>query len=275
MSTCGPAAQLDRNRPWRETEGRIINVFGRVAADATIGTARSEMEGIARRLAATYPFNRNTSVIVTPLREVLTGQVRTAVLVLFAGVGVLLAIACFNVANMLLARTASRQHEIAIRASLGAGRWAIARSMLVESVLLAGVGGALGLGLARGSLDALLAVAPANMLGVSERFIDRRVLIYAFGVSLASGAIAGLAPAILFARRSMADALRTRSSNIGHAPRVRQGLVVVQVAMTVVLLCGAGVLVRTLITLDRVPMGFDAHDVLTMSVAVSPTAIYR
>jgi putative ABC transport system permease protein len=264
------AAQLDRNRPWRETDGRIINVVGRLAVGATIDAGRSEMEAIARRLAATYPFNKNTSVIVTPLREVLTGQVRTAVLVLFAGVGVLLAIACFNVASMLLARSAARQREIAIRVALGAGRWAIARSMLVESLLLAGGGGAFGLCLARGSLDALLAVAPASMLGVSELFIDRRVLIYAFGVSLGTGAIAGLAPTILFARRSMADALRTRGSSVGHAPRVRRGLVVVQVAMTVVLLCGAGVLVRTLIALDRAHIGFDAHDVLTMSVAVSP-----
>jgi putative ABC transport system permease protein len=264
------ASQLDRTRPWRETEGRVIDVVGRLAADATIGTARSEMEGIARRLAAMYTFNKNTSVTVTPLREVLTGQVRTSVLVLFAGVGVMLAIACFNVANMLLARAASRQREIAIRASLGAGRWAIARSVLVESLLLAGAGGALGLALARGSLDALLAVAPTNLLGVSELFIDRRVLIYAFGLSLATGAVAGLVPTTLFARRSMADALRTRGSKAGHAPRVRQALVVVQVAMTVVMLCGAGVLVRTLIALNRAPMGFDAHDVLTMRVAVSP-----
>src|ERR671935_1825407 len=265
------AYQLDRNRPWRETtDGRFIHVVGRVADDATIDMARSEMEGIARRLAATYPFNKDTSVTVTPLREVLTGQVRTSVLVLFAGVGVLLAIACFNVANMLLARSASRQREIAIRASLGAGRWAIARSLLVESLLLAGVGGAVGLGLARWSLDALLAVAPTNLLGVSELFIDRRVLIYAFGLSLATGAIGGLASTILFARRSMADALRTRGSKTGHAPRVRQALVVLQVAMTVVLLCGAGVLVRTLLALDRAHMGFDPHDVLTMNVAVSP-----
>jgi putative ABC transport system permease protein len=264
------ASQIDRTRPWRETGGRVIEVVGRLAADTTIGTARLEMEGIARRFAAMYTFNKNTSVTVTPLREVLTGQVRTTVLVLFAGVGVMLAIACFNVANLLLARAASRQREIAIRASLGAGRWAIARSVLVESLLLAGAGGALGLGFARWSLDALLAVAPTNMLGVFELFIDRRVLIYAFGVSLATGAIAGLAPTILFARRSMADALRTRGSEGGHAPRVRQALVVVQVAMTVVLLCGAGVLVRTLIGLNRAHLGFDAHDVLTMSVAVSP-----
>jgi len=265
------AFQLDRQRPWRETEGRIIEVVGRIADGATIATARSEMEGIARRLAATYAFNKNSNVTLTPLREVLAGQVRTSVLVLFAGVAVLLAIACFNVASLLLARSAARQREFAIRASLGAGRWAIARSLLLESLLLAGVGGALGLGVARGSLDALLAVAPTNLLGVSELFIDRRVLIYALGLSLATGAIAGLAPTILFARRSMADALRTRGAKAGHAPRVRQALVVVQVAMTVILLCGAGVLVRTLIALDREPMGFDAHDVLTMSVAVSPT----
>jgi len=108
--------QLDRNRPWRETtDGRFIHVVGRLADGATIGTARSEMEGIARRLAATYAFNKNTSVTMTPLREVLTGEVRTSVLVLFAGVGVLLAVACFNVANMFLARSASRQCEIAIR----------------------------------------------------------------------------------------------------------------------------------------------------------------
>jgi hypothetical protein len=178
-----------------------------------------------------------------------------------AGVGVLLAIACFNVANMLLARSASRQREFAIRASLGAGRWAIARSVLLESLLLAGAGGALGLGLARWSLDALLAVAPTNLLGVSELFIDRRVVMYAFGLSLATGALAGLASTILFARRSMADALRTRGSKAGHAPRVRQALVVVQVAMTVVLLSGAGVLVRTLIALDRVGRTHDGERV--------------
>jgi putative ABC transport system permease protein len=265
------ASQLDRDRPWRDTtDGRFIHVVGRLAGGATIGTGRSEMEAIARRLAERFTFNRNTSVTMTPLRDVLTGQVRTSVLVLFVGVGVLLAIACFNVANMLLARSAARRREIAIRASLGAGRWAIARSLLVEGLLLAGAGGALGLGLARWSLDALLAMAPTGLLGVPELVIDRRVLVYAFGLSLATGAVAGLAPAILFARRSMADALRTRGSKAGHAPRVRQALVVVQVAMTVVLLCGAGVLVRTLIALDRAPLGFNAHDVLAMVVAISP-----
>jgi predicted permease len=266
------ASQLDRNRPWRDTtDGRFIHVVGRLTSGATVGTARSEMEAIARRLAERFTFNRNTSVTVTPLREVLTGQVRTSVLVLFAGVGVLLAIACFNVANLLLARSASRHREIAVRASLGAGRWAIARSVLLESLLLAGAGGALGLAFARWALDALVAVAPTTLLGVPELFVDRRVVMYAVGVSLATGAIAGLAPTMLFARHTLADALRTRDSKTGHAPRVRQAIVVVQVAMTVVLLCGAGVLVRTLVALNRAPLGFDARDVLTMVVAISPS----
>jgi putative ABC transport system permease protein len=264
------AAQLDRTQLWRETEGRIIHVVGRLTPGARIDAARSEMEAIARRLAAMYTFNRNTSVTMTPLREVLTGQVRTSVLVLFAGVGVLLAVACFNVANMLLARSAARHRETAIRASLGAGRWAMVQSLLVESLLLAVAGGGLGLAVARGGLDALLAAAPAHLLGVSELLIDRRILMYAFGVSLATGALAALAPTIVFARRSMTDPLRMRDSTRGHAPRVRQALVVVQVAMTVVLLCGAGVLVRTLVALDRAHPGFDAHDVLTMRVAISP-----
>src|SRR3954469_1914679 len=265
------AFQLDRTHAWREgSDGRFIHVVGRLAGGTSIGTARSEMEAIARRLAATYTFNKNTSVTVTPLREVLTGQVRTSVLVLFAGVSVLLAVACLNVANMLLARSASRQREIAVRAALGAGRWAIARSLLFESLLLAAAGGTLGLALARGCLDALLAVAPTRLLGVSELSIDRRVLMYALGLSVATGVVGGLAPAILFARRSMSNALRTRGATAGHAPRVRQALVVVQVALTVILLCGAGVLVRTLIALDRAHLGFDTHDVLTMSVAISP-----
>jgi putative ABC transport system permease protein len=171
---------------------------------------------------------------------------------------------------MLLARSTARRREIAIRASLGAGHWPIARSLLAESLLLATTGGAVGLVFARGTLDALLAVAPKNLLGVSELFVDQRVLLYAFGLSLTTGIIAALAPTLLVARRAIGDALRTRGSIGDHAPRVRQALVVAQVAMTVVLLCGAGVLVRTLIALDRAHMGFDATGVLTMRVAISP-----
>ncbi len=155
---------------------------------------------------------------------------------LYAAVGLLLSIACFNVANLLLARAASRRREIAIRTSLGAGRLAIVRQLIVESLLLAVAGGALGIALARWSLDALLAFAPADLLRVSELAVDRRVLLYAIGLSVLTGLVVGLVPAVLVARRSMNAWMRTSGSTLTQSPRVRQALVVCQVAMTVVLL---------------------------------------
>jgi hypothetical protein len=152
------------------------------------------MSGIAQRLARSYTFNKNTGVTVVPLREEVTGQVHNAVLVLYAAVGLLLSIACFNVANLLLARAASRRRRLAIRTSLGAGRLAIVRQLVVESLLLAVAGGALGIALARWSLDALLAFAPADLLRVSELAVDRRVLLYAIALSLATGLVVGPRP---------------------------------------------------------------------------------
>ena len=163
---------------------------------------------------------------------------------LYAAVGVLLSIACFNVANLLLARAASRRREIAIRTSLGAGRLAIVRQLLVESLLLAMAGGALGVALARWSLDALLAFAPPDLLRVPELSVDRRVLLYALGLSMLTGLVVGMVPALLVARQSDDGSIRARAERrVTHAPRIRQALVVCQVAMTVILLCGAGLLV--------------------------------
>ena len=140
------------------------------------------------------PFNKNTSVRLVPLREELTGQVHTSLLVLYGAVGVLLSIACFNVANLLLARPRRAAGRSRIRTSLGAGRLAIVRQLLVESLLLAVAGGALGIALARWSLDALLAFAPADLLRVPELSVDRRVLLYALGLSVLTGLLVGLVP---------------------------------------------------------------------------------
>jgi predicted permease len=189
-------------------------------------------------------------------------------------VAVLLLIACFNVANLLLARASSRMRELAVRTSLGAGRAAIVRQLLVESVLLAGVGGLLGVALARWSLDALVAFAPPDLLRVPELTVDTRVLLYALGVSLLTGALVGLAPAALVARRSIVMALRTGSTTVTHAPRVRQVLVVGQVALTVILLCGAGLLIRTIVALESATPGFDKSNLVTMDVTV-PAARYN
>jgi predicted permease len=265
------ALRLDRNQRFRETEGRSLHVVGRLGAGTTLAAARTEMEGLAQRLAATYEFNRHTSVTLVPLREELTGQVYTSLLVLYAAVGALLSIACFNIANLLLARAASRRREIAIRTSLGAGRLTIIQQQLVESLLLSVAGGALGILLARWSLDALMAFAPPDLLRVPELLVDRRVLLYAVGLSVLTGLVVGLVPAVLVARRSIVATLRTSGSGVAHSPRLRQILVVSQVAITVVLLCGAGLLFRTVIALNRANNGFDKHDLLTMDIALPPT----
>lgn len=267
------AFQLDRNQPWRERAGRFHSVVARLEPGVTMSAARAEMEGIAQRLAATYAFNKNTSVTLVPLREELTGQVHTSVLVLYGAVGVLLSIACFNVANLLLARAASRRREIAIRTSLGAGRLTVVRQLLVESLLLATAGGALGIALARWSLDALLAFAPADLLRVPELSVDLRVLLYTLGLTMLTGLIVGMVPAVLVARQSIVMSIRAGGSSVTHAPRIRQALVVCQVAMTVLLLCGAGLLLRTAIALNTSSSGFDKQDVLTMEVGL-PAARY-
>ncbi|MGH9347251.1 MAG: ADOP family duplicated permease [Vicinamibacterales bacterium] len=265
------AYRLDRNQRWRETAGRFINVVARLEEGTTIAAAQAEMEGLAQRLAATHAFNKNTTVALVPLREELTGQVSTSLVALYAAVWVLLSIACFNVASLLLARAASRHREIAIRASLGAGRLAIVRQLMVESLLLAMAGGAVGIALARWSLDLLVAFAPADLLRVLELSVDRRVLVYAVGLSVLTGVVVGLVPAILVARRSIVAALRAGGSSVTQSARVRQTLVVCQVAMTVVLLCGAGLLVQTVIALNRANSGFDKQGVLTMEIGLPGT----
>ena len=264
--------QVDRNAPWRENNsGRFINVVARVKTGTGIATARADMEQVARRLTSLHEFNKNSTARLVPLREELTGQVEASLIVLYIAVGVLLAIACFNIANLLIARAASRRQEIAIRTSLGAARGAIVRQLLVESMLLALAGGTLGVVLARASLDALVAFAPPRLLGVPELTIDARVLLYVAGLSVLTGLAAGLAPSVIVARRSIVQSLHASSSRVTHSPRIRQALVVGQVAMTVVLLCGAGLLVRTVMALNSVNHGFEQRGLLTLQFALPGT----
>ena len=265
------AGQLDRARAWRETAGRFLTVVGRLAPGSTVPAAQAEMAMIAQRLAAAHAFNKNTGVMLRPLRDALTGEVRGTLLFLYGAVGVLLAIACCNVASLLLARGASRRREIAIRISLGAGRLAIVRQLLTESLLLAAVGGVLGAVLARWSLQALTAFAPPDLLRVPTLTIDGRVLLYTMGLSGLTGLVVGLMPAWLLARESTAISVRGATSP--HAPRVRQILVIGQVAMTVMLLCGAGLFARTVIALTRAETGLNKMNVLTMATAL-PAARY-
>ena len=263
--------QLDRNAPWREAGGRFINVVARVKQGTALQTARADMEQVARRMASLHEFNKNSTARLVPLREELTGQVEASLVVLYIAVGVLLAIACFNIANLLIARAASRRQEIAIRTSLGAERAAIVRQLLVESMLLALAGGTLGIVLARSSLDALVAFAPPALLRGQELTIDARVLLYVAGLSVLTGLVAGLAPSVIVARRPIVESLYASSSRVTHSPRIRQFLVVGQVAMTVVLLCGAALLVRTVTALTSVNHGFEQQGLLTMQVSLPGT----
>jgi len=263
--------QLDRNAPWREAGGRFINVVARVKTGTALATARADMEQVARRMASLHEFNKNSTARLVPLREELTGQLEASLIVLYIAVGVLLAIACFNIANLLIARAASRRQEIAIRTSLGAQRGAIVRQLLVESMLLALAGGALGIALARSSLDALVAFAPPALLRGQELTVDARVLLYVAGLSVLTGLVAGLAPSAIVVRRPIVESLHASSSRVTHSPRIRQLLVIGQVAMTVVLLCGAALLVRTVTALTSVNHGFEQQGLLTMQVSLPGT----
>src|SRR5215469_6085569 len=263
------AFRLDRTLPWRERRGRFLPyVVGRVKDSVTPSTARREIETIAALLAQTYAFNKNTSVTVIPLREALTGEVRTSLIVLFAAVGVLLLIACFNVANLFIARSANRRREMALRTSLGAGRGAIVRQLLVESLLLALAGGAVGILVARLGAGILLTLAPRNLVQLSGIAIDRPMLFYTAGLTLSMGVLVGLAPATPAIRLGIADYLRNGGRSVTASVRLRQVLIVLQVAMTILLLCGAGLLARTLVALIRSPVGVEPRNVFTFRVEV-------
>ena len=268
------AFRLDRNLTWRQAAGRFMFVVGRMKPGISLAAARTEMETIARGLEEQHVFNKHTSATIVPMREELTGRVTSSLWVLYGGVGLLLAIACFNVASLLLARAASRGREMAIRVSLGAGRSSLLSQMVIESLMLAIAGGVLGIALARWSLDALLAFAPAGLLRVDKLFVDGRVLAYAVAVSLVTGLVIGLVPAVLLVRSSLTSWIRAGGASVTQAPRVRQALVIAQVALTVVLLCGAGLLAKTILALDSTSAGFDQRGMLTMEVQV-PTTRYN
>jgi putative ABC transport system permease protein len=215
-------------------EGRSIPGHrGARQARRTLAAAQADLDGIAERLAATYEFNKRNRVRLVPLRQELTGQVQASLLVLYAAVGVLLSIACVNVASLLLVRGARRGREIAVRTALGAGRASIVRQLLVESLLLALAGGALGIGWRTGVSTRWWRLHRRTLLRVPELTVDTRVLAYALAMSVLTGIVCGVIPAVMVGLRPIALTLRTGGVTVTHATRLRQVLVVSQVAMTV------------------------------------------
>jgi putative ABC transport system permease protein len=251
-------------------------IVGRLRDGATVEQAQAEADVIASNLAAQFPdVNKDLGIKVMPLLESLVGSMRLTLLLLFGTVGVVLLIACVNVANLLLARAVSRQREINIRVALGASRWRITRQFITESLLLALAGGALGAVLAMWGTDLIVSFSPAGITRIAETRLDARVLAFTALVSVLTGAVCGLAPALGVSRERLAEALKEggRSSTGGlRSGRARRLLVVAEVSLALVLLVGAGLLIRTLMRLQNVALGFDPRNVLTMTVAKSPSA---
>jgi putative ABC transport system permease protein len=259
----------------RTAQGRYLQVLARLKPGVSWQQADLEMKAIARRRAIDAPeLDANWTALASPLREDLVGSSRTPLLVLLGAVGFLLLIACTNVANLMLARASDRRREMAVRVALGAAPKRIVHQLLTESVMLALFGAALGVAGAWAGTRALSRMVPPKLdaAAVSGIGVDARVLVFAILVALVTGIAFGLAPALQSANRDPKDAMNEggRSGGAGsrRSGRLRAALVVVEIALAVVLLAGAGLMVRSLADLRRVPLGFDAEHVLTAGVAL-------
>jgi predicted permease len=248
-----------------------LRVFARLAPGTAPAVAQSEIDQICHSLAAAYPdTNVNMHWAVESLTEKAVGRVKTALEVLLAAVGMVLLIACANVANLALARATARKKEVAVRLSLGARRWTIARQFLVESLVLSITGGAAGLLLAFWAVAGLKTMLRSHLTGSDNVVIDAQVLLFTLAVATVTGLLFGIAPAYSASRGDVNDALKdgARGSSASGGG-VRRTLVAAEIAVALVLLIGAGLLTRSFVRLRAIDPGFDAHNVLSMTVSVA------
>ena len=252
----------------------MLFVVARLARGATLEGARAEMATVTARLEEQYPeSNKGARADVVPLHEQIVQRVEPALFVLLAAVGLVLLIACANVANLLLARASARRKELAIRVALGARRARIIRQLLTESVLLAAMGGTLGLVLTLWGMDVLLGALPSYMPRASEIGVDRRVLLFTVALSTLTGLVFGLAPAWRATKNDLNEALKEggKTSSAGGSRSMRNALVVAEVALALVLLTGAGLLIRSFRQLQQVSLGFNPENVLAVPFAMPQT----
>jgi putative ABC transport system permease protein len=265
-----PVGQLSDDPNWKE-RGNHPGLYGvaRLKPGVTIEQAQANMETIAINLERQYPdSNVGNRVRIRPLLEIFVSDVRRALWVLFAAVGFVLLIACANIANLLLARATARQKEMAIRSAMGAGRWRIARQLLTESVLLSLVGGSLGLLLARWGIDLILYVSPDAIPRAREIGMSWPVLGFTVGVSFLTGILFGLVPAIQAGVVDVHETLKETGRGTTGRHWLRSSLVVMEVASTLVLLVGAGLLIRSFYRLQKVDPGFSYEHLSSFSVSL-------
>ncbi|HXU36319.1 MAG TPA: ABC transporter permease [Blastocatellia bacterium] len=250
----------------------ILRVVAKLKSGVTLEAARAEMNAFAAQIAQQYPdTNSGVGALLVPLHEQVVGDVRLAMLVLLGAVALVLLIACANVANLLLSRAAVREKEVAIRAALGASRSRLIRQHLTESLLLAVIGGAFGLLVAFWMVDILVSFAPKGTPRLDEIAIDTRVLAFTFAIALLTGLAFGVAPALLSSRTNFNSSLKeggrdARASARGN--RVRSALVVAEVSLALMLLVGAGLLIKSFVNLQHVNPGFNAKGALRVDVGL-------
>ena len=251
-----------------------LDVYARLKPGVALEQARVEMDAISRRLEKQYPNdNDNVGIRVTPLHEETVGGIRPVLLLLFAAVGFLVFIGCANVANLLLARAATRGREISIRAAMGASRIRLIRQLLTESVLLALIGGAFGAMLAAWAIPALMTMAPPVLRGFKEIGLNRQVLAFSFGVSVLTGILFGLVPAISSSSLNPTESLKEgERGSSGGGSRRRALLIATEVGLSLVLLIGAGLLIRSFAKLTKVDPGFNPERLLIFSIGASAKA---
>src|SRR5438128_2074939 len=248
-----------------------LRVIGRLRAGATLSEARDEMRSIAAALEQQYPAsNTNQSVTLNSMHDDLVQEIRPVLLLLLGAVALVLLIACANVANLLMARAAARQKEMAIRTALGASRWRIVRQLLTESLLLSLIGGRLGLLVAMWGTDALIAAIPDTIPRAEDIGLDARVMLFTFLMSALTGCLFGLIPALQVSKPDLNKALKEGGRT---AATMRQGarsaLVIAEVALALVLLVGAGLLIRSLFAVHNVAPGVTPQNAITMQIPLS------
>src|ERR1700691_3149921 len=258
------------------SSGLGTKAIGRLKPGVTLEQAYADMDSVATQLAEAYPVaDRDSGVTLMSLKESIVGDARPFLLLLLAAVGFVLLIACVNVANLFLARSTSRTREFAIRSALGAGRHRVLRQLLTESALLAVAGGALGLLLAEWGMQGVLTLVSDSLPRAAEVTLDGRVLLFTVAISLLSGILFGLAPALKTSQLNVQATLREGGRGSSGRHRVQGIFVATEMGMAVVLLIGAGLMLRPLSSLWNVSPGFDPHHVLTFNVGLPPATETR